>query len=359
MNQLSASSTTQPPLLSQFDPGNDTFFMVPSQFLLLSKSLTPTALRVYLALLSFRNTKSGRICPSYITIAERAGIHTTRVATALRQLEDSGFIARSSRGPGRGNDYYIRSLHLATSNHDVAQADIVTDLELNALPGDCDATAPSHGKPHPESIHQPVLFRQRSEIDRLLTRYVTIPTAEMLLPLLCTGGTPLNPNAACDVVDGMWSAIQLLNLASEVRFGAGIKQPSGMFMHRIKTRAYPAPTPDTVMVNKDDPIHICSVQVASALFSHLVPAIENPEDVLSTKTYCRPLIREMPMQAGMNEQPRQAIPSMDSPEIPTFLLADALHQLCDEQGLLDTSCVEDSADSNSLLNVASASRSWL
>lgn len=74
--------------------------------ILQDKAITPTALRVYIALASFQGTKENAF-PSLEAIAERAGVPYSSVSAATKCLATAGWIAKHRRGLKESNVYEV------------------------------------------------------------------------------------------------------------------------------------------------------------------------------------------------------------------------------------------------------------
>lgn len=68
------------------------------------KRVKPNGIRLYVALSSFEGT-SDESFPSYAKLAERSGLSLRAVASALKNLTNTGHIQRTRRGLGRTNLY--------------------------------------------------------------------------------------------------------------------------------------------------------------------------------------------------------------------------------------------------------------
>jgi len=86
--------------------GQEYFVKVPMFLFEQGKYLTDEAFRVYVALLSFQNQRTGKTFPSYPVIMERAGMGRNAVADGLNELEAFYWIDRK-RKYGQSNNYKL------------------------------------------------------------------------------------------------------------------------------------------------------------------------------------------------------------------------------------------------------------
>jgi hypothetical protein len=86
--------------------GQEYFIKVPMYLFEQGKYLTAAAFRVYVALLSFQNQRTGKTFPAYPAIMERTGMGRNAVADALNELEQFYWIERT-RKFGQSNKYKL------------------------------------------------------------------------------------------------------------------------------------------------------------------------------------------------------------------------------------------------------------
>ncbi len=312
--------------------------MVPARLLDQLCSLTRNELKVYLALASFRNTKSNRIYPSYATLATRAGISKSRIAQALKSLQSKGLIDRAAGRRGRCNHYQLiiptpmqalppeaESLQSAGQTDPIDQTDQVDSQELASADDDAD---PDYSPEGEESVGQSgeYLFTRRAQILELLDRPLSLKQAEAIVPRLCVGAGHVGQSAAKHVGEGEWSAMELMNLACEVRFSKDLKNPCGIFVHRLKDNS----RADTANMYTG---FICPVDALDAIFKVLVPQLEGKS--LHLEQFARYINVPLPLREGELPTFKQFPPYGAPEEVPTKRIGSALCHVCLELGLAD------------------------
>lgn len=83
------------------------FAMIPHSFIEEAKKLKVHTRWLYVALVFYRNTKSGVAFPSYDTIQELTGLRRQKISEGLTELEQSGWIKPRRRRWGNSNVYQV------------------------------------------------------------------------------------------------------------------------------------------------------------------------------------------------------------------------------------------------------------
>jgi hypothetical protein len=83
------------------------FAMIPHSFIKEAKLLKVHTRWLYVALVFYRNNKSGVAFPSYDTIQELTGLSRRMISKGLTELEKSGWIKPRSKRFGNSNVYRV------------------------------------------------------------------------------------------------------------------------------------------------------------------------------------------------------------------------------------------------------------
>ncbi len=83
------------------------FAMIPHNFIKEAKNLKVHTRWLYVALVFYRNSKSGVAFPSYETIRKLTGLRRQKISEGLTELEESGWIKPRRKRYGASNVYRV------------------------------------------------------------------------------------------------------------------------------------------------------------------------------------------------------------------------------------------------------------
>ncbi len=90
------------------------FAQVPIEAIM-DNRLTPTQFKVLVAIISFKNAKTGQLNPSRKLISDRCGIRETRISETTKELEKLGWIKKDGKGGfSKSCHYHITIPNLGT-----------------------------------------------------------------------------------------------------------------------------------------------------------------------------------------------------------------------------------------------------